>query len=62
MNEPMNWGAWGGGLMFSIAMMGRYHQVEMPVGIATASPVALCFMGFFWGAVLCIARNRLGRA
>ncbi len=61
MNNPLIWGAIGGLLTVGVWTVATVTQTTMPSGFASMQPMGLVSVGFFWGAALCMIRNRFGQ-
>lgn len=55
------WGAVGAMLFVSVSLACHLAATPMPDGFASMSPVSLLGAGFFWGAVIYMIRERVGR-
>ncbi len=52
------WGAYGAILFVGVWTLAHFLGTTMPQGFAQMQPVAVLSVGFFWGAVVCMVRDR----
>ncbi len=57
--KPLAWGAISAVIFVSVWTLASVTGTTMPTGFATMQPMGLASAGVFWGAVLCMIRDRL---